>query len=51
VSYWTGLFTTKLMPPKTARAVFHNPLGVYVVHFNWSEELAGPPEVSKNQRF
>lgn len=41
VSYWTGLFTTKLMPPKTARVVFHNPLGVYVVNFNWSEELAG----------
>jgi type IV secretion system protein VirB5 len=41
VSYWTGLFTTKLMPPKTARAVFHNPLGVYVINFNWSEELTG----------
>lgn len=41
VSYWTGIFTTRVTPPKTARAVFHNPLGVYVTSFNWSEELAG----------
>jgi len=38
---WTGLFTTKVMPPKTSRAVFHNPLGVYVTNFNWTEEMAG----------
>ena len=38
---WTGLFTTRLAPPRTARAVFENPLGVYVTHFTWSQEFAG----------
>lgn len=41
ISYWTGLFTTMIKPPATARAVFQNPLGVYVTHFSWSQELAG----------
>lgn len=41
VSYWTGLFTTTIKPPATARAVFQNPLGVYVTHFTWSQEFAG----------
>lgn len=40
-NYWTGLFTTKVMPPRTSRAVFDNPLGVYVTNFNWTEEMAG----------
>ena len=40
VSYWTGLFTTRLVPPTTSRALFHNPLGVYVTSFTWSEEMA-----------
>lgn len=38
---WTGLFTTRLSPPRTARAVFENPLGVYVIGFTWSQEFAG----------
>ena len=40
---WTGLFTVRLVPPRTARAVFENPLGVYVTGFTWSPEYAGPP--------
>lgn len=39
VSYWTGLFTTTIKPPTTARAVFENPLGVYITSFTWSQEL------------
>ena len=38
-TYWTGLFTTKIVPPRTARAVFHNPIGAYITSFNWSQEL------------
>jgi type IV secretion system protein TrbF len=41
VSYWTGLFTITIKPPTTARAVFDNPLGVYVTSFTWSQEFAG----------
>ena len=41
VSNWTGLFTTKVFPPKTSQAVFHNPLGVYVTNFNWTEDMTG----------
>ena len=41
VSYWTGLFTTRIFPPKTSQALFNNPLGVYVTNFNWTEEMAG----------
>ena len=41
LSYWTGLFTTTIKPPTTARAVFQNPLGVYVTNFTWSQEFAG----------
>ena len=41
VSYWTGVFTTKIVPPRTARAVFQNPVGVYVISFNWSQEFTG----------
>lgn len=40
-SYWTGLFTTRIVPPGTAETLLHNPLGVYVTSFNWSQELAG----------
>ena len=39
VSYWTGLFTTKIVAPTTGRAVFQNPLGLYVTSFNWSQEF------------
>ncbi|MBI1374552.1 MAG: hypothetical protein GC159_17685 [Phycisphaera sp.] len=38
VSWWTGLFTVKIVPPKSSRAIYHNPLGVYVTHFNWTED-------------
>ena len=41
VNYWTGVFTTAIKPPATARAVFQNPLGVYVIHFTWSQEFGG----------
>jgi len=41
VTYWTGLFTTKIIPPTTSQAIFNNPLGVYVTNFNWTEEMAG----------
>jgi type IV secretion system protein TrbF len=41
VSYWTGLFTATIKPPATERAVFQNPLGVYVTSFTWSQEFAG----------
>ena len=40
-SDWTGLFTTKVISPRTSQTVFHNPLGVYVTNFNWTEEMAG----------
>jgi len=43
VTYWTGLFTTTIKPPATARAMFQNPLGVYVTSFTWSQEFAGNP--------
>jgi type IV secretory pathway TrbF-like protein len=36
---WTGLFTTKLQPPKTEAEVRTNPLGIYISTFQWSREL------------
>jgi type IV secretory pathway TrbF-like protein len=36
---WTGLFTTKLQPPKNEAEVRANPLGVYITTFQWSREL------------
>ena len=36
---WTGLFTTKIQPPKTEAEVRANPLGVYITTFQWSREL------------
>ena len=36
---WTGLFTTKIQPPKTEAELRANPLGVYVTAFQWSREL------------
>ncbi|MBV9511530.1 MAG: conjugal transfer protein TrbF [Caulobacteraceae bacterium] len=36
---WTGLFTTKIEPPKTEAEVRTNPLGIYVTTFQWSREL------------
>lgn len=39
VRYWTGLFTTEIVPPETAETLLHNPLGVYVTNFSWSQEL------------
>lgn len=36
---WTGLFQVAQAPPKTEEDTFRNPLGVYVVNFNWSREF------------
>jgi type IV secretion system protein VirB5 len=36
---WTGLFTTKIEPPKTEAEVRTNPLGIYITTFQWSREL------------
>ena len=36
---WTGLFTTKIQPPKNEAELRANPLGVYVTAFQWSREL------------
>lgn len=36
---WTGLFTTKLQPPRTEAEVRNNPLGIYITTFQWSREL------------
>ena len=36
---WTGLFTTKIQPPKNEAELRANPLGVYITAFQWSREL------------
>ena len=36
---WTGLFTTKIEPPKNEAELRANPLGVYIAAFQWSREL------------
>ena len=36
---WTGLFTTKITPPKNEAELRANPLGVYITTFQWSREL------------
>ena len=36
---WTGLFTTKIQPPKNEAELRANPLGVYIIAFQWSREL------------
>jgi type IV secretory pathway TrbF-like protein len=36
---WTGLFTTKIQPPKDEAELRANPLGVYITAFQWSREL------------
>jgi type IV secretion system protein VirB5 len=36
---WTGLFTTKIQPPKNEAELRANPLGVYIAAFQWSREL------------
>ena len=36
---WTGLFTTKIQPPKNEAEVRANPLGIYITAFQWSREL------------
>lgn len=36
---WTGLFTTKIQPPKNEAELRANPLGVYITTFQWSREL------------
>jgi hypothetical protein len=36
---FTGLFETDVIPPRDEAQVFRNPLGIYVVSFNWSKEF------------
>ena len=36
---WTGLFTTKIDPPKNEAELRANPLGVFITAFQWSREL------------
>ena len=36
---WTGLFTTKIQPPTNEAELRANPLGVYLIAFQWSREL------------
>jgi len=36
---WTGLFTTKIDPPKNEADLRANPLGVFITAFQWSREL------------
>ena len=36
---WTGLFTTKVNPPKNEAELRANPLGIYITAFQWSREL------------
>jgi len=36
---WTGLFTTKIRPPKTEADLRINPLGLLITAFQWSREL------------
>lgn len=36
---WTGLFTTKIQPPKNEAELRANPLGVFITTFQWSREL------------
>jgi type IV secretion system protein VirB5 len=38
---YTGLFQTKLMPPRDEADAFKNPIGVYVTNFTWSREFSG----------
>ena len=40
VTHWTGLFSTKIVPPKDQAQVFKNPLGLYLTHFTITEENA-----------
>jgi type IV secretion system protein VirB5 len=39
VTRWTGLFTTKIIPPATEAAMRKNPLGVYITAFQISQEI------------
>ena len=36
---WTGLFTVKIVPPKTEQQLRANPLGIYITSYQWSREL------------
>jgi type IV secretion system protein VirB5 len=35
----TGLFSIRIVPPRTVDAVRKNPLGIYVYAFNWSQDV------------
>jgi type IV secretion system protein VirB5 len=38
-THWTGLFTTKIMPPTDQAQLLKNPLGLYIIDFKITEEL------------
>ena len=39
VANYTGLFTTKIQPPRNEAELRANPLGVYITAFQWSRDL------------
>ncbi len=41
---YTGVFHIKLDPPRNESELFRNPLGLYVVHFQWSRDFTPQPE-------
>lgn len=38
-THWTGLFSTKIQPPKTEAQLRANPLGLFITDFHISQEL------------
>jgi type IV secretion system protein TrbF len=36
----TGLFSVRIVPPRTVDAVRKNPLGIYIFAFNWSQDVS-----------
>ncbi len=42
---FTGLFTVSIEPPRTEELLRKNPLGLFIVSFNWSEDvIPGEPQ-------
>ncbi len=42
---FTGLFTVSIEPPRTEEVLRKNPLGLFIVSFNWSEDvIPGEPQ-------
>lgn len=40
---WTAMLTIVMRPPKTAKALRRNPLGIFVNAIDWARELDGQP--------